>query len=139
VGGHNPAKTNTQIMDDLMRAAYAAENGTNDMEGASSPAAPAKAVPQQPGAFLDEKAYAALARPATPPAPGSPVKPVMRWLDAVKTPTQPNGPEMPPTPDIRESLPVMTAAGGMPPPKRAYFGRDTMTTDTTGTSVRWGS
>jgi len=98
VGGHNAAKTNTQIMDDLMKAAYATENGTNDMESGMWPAA-SKEPPQLPAgkqtsAFMDEKAYAALAGPG---APATPVKPVMRWLDDVRTPTQPNGPEIPPT------------------------------------------
>ena len=140
VGGHNPAKTNTQIMDDLMKAAYGAENGTNDMESGVWPAA-SKDPPQLPAgkqtsAFMDEKAYAALAGPGAPPTPA---KPVMRWLDDVRTPTQPNGPEIPPTPDMRGSvgLPMMSGGGVPEPPKTAYFGRDTMTTDTTNTSVRW--
>lgn len=141
VAGHNPAKTNTQIMDDLMKAAYANDSGMNDMEGAYAPAVP-KLPPQLPahpqaGAFMDEKAYAAL---AGPPTPGTPKKPVMKWLDEVKTPTQPNGPEIPPTPDMPPSatMPRLMPGGRLPdPPRPAYYGRDTMTTDTTNTSVRW--
>jgi hypothetical protein len=136
-------------MDDLMKAAYAADNnGTNNMEGAYyAPAAASKVspVPQLPPpqqqdsseVFMDEKAYAALERPATP---GEPKKPVMKWLNEVKTPTQPNGPEIPPTPEMPPSatMPRLTYGGRVPePPRPAYYGRDTMTTDTTGTSVRW--
>ena len=140
VGGQNAAKTNTQIMDDLMKAAYNAENGMNDMESGTWPAVakepPQIAAEKQGSAFMDEKAYAALAGPG---APKTPVKPVMRWLDDVRTPTQPNGPEIPPTPDMRGSLGLPMMSGGRVPeaPKTAYFGRDTMTTDTTNTSVRW--
>ncbi|KAK4156774.1 hypothetical protein C8A00DRAFT_12350 [Chaetomidium leptoderma] len=144
VGGPNAAKTNIQIMDDLMKAAYAADNGTNSMEGAYAPALP-KLPPQLPQhqqtrVFLDEKAYFAL---AGPDAPATPKKPVMRWLDDVRTPTQPNGPEIPPSPAMPPSatMPRMVPGGGggrVPdPPQPAYFGRDTMTTDTTNTSVRW--
>ncbi|KAH6854820.1 hypothetical protein B0I37DRAFT_363108 [Chaetomium sp. MPI-CAGE-AT-0009] len=143
VGGQNAAKTNTQIMDDLMKAAYAANNGGNDMESAYAP--PPKQ--QTANLFMDEKAYMTLAGPPTPapappPIPPSPTptaqKPVMRWLDEVRTPTQPNGPEIPPTPLMPPSA-TMPSAGGraVDPPKPAYYGRDTMTTDTTATSVRW--
>ncbi|KAK4119324.1 hypothetical protein N657DRAFT_260911 [Parathielavia appendiculata] len=143
VGGKNQAKTNTQIMDDLMRAAYATDKGSNDMEGAYAPAVP-KPTPQlsqqqheEAAVFMDEKAYAALQRPQTP---GSPKEPVMDWLHEVKTPTQPNGPEMPPTPETPSTaaMPRLMHGGRVPePPKPAYHGRDTMTTDTTNTSVRW--
>jgi hypothetical protein len=162
VGGQNQAKTNTQILDDLMKAAYAADNGgTNDMEGAYYAPAAAPKLPSPPPqlpplhqhqprqspseanhdheveVFMDEKAYAALERP---PTPGEPKKPVIKWLNEVKTPTQPNGPEIPPTPEMPPSatMPRLTYGGRVPePPKPAYYGRDTMTTDTTGTSVRW--
>lgn len=123
IGIHDSSKTNTKIMDNLMTAAYAADNGRNDMEGT----------------FMDEKAYAALAGPPTPQ--GS--KPVVEWLDDVRSPTQPDGPEMPPPPEVppsatlpRPGLPI--SSGRIPaPPRPAYYGRDTMTTDTTNTSVRW--
>ena len=168
VGGQNAAKTNTQIMDDLMKAAYATNNGENDMQGAYLPYRPEQQQQQQQqqpsGAFMDEKAYISLAGPPTPTpatappparalppmAPPSPTptaqKPVMRWLDEVRTPTQPNGPEIPPTPAMPQSatmmpppVATMPSGGGRPldPPRPAYYGRDTMTTDTTGTSVRW--
>jgi hypothetical protein len=136
-------------MDDLMKAAYATNDGTNDMQGAYAPPVP-KLPPQLPpqdhehehGAvglgFMDEKAYAAL---AGPPTPATPQKPVMRWLDEVKPPSMPNGPEIPPTPEMPTSARtsrVMVSGGRVPePPKPAYYGRDTMTTDTTNTSVRW--
>lgn len=132
-----------------MKAAFATENGRNDMEGAYAPGLP-KAPPQLPpqqqvSAFMDERAYAALVRPETP---GMPRKPVMRWLDAVQTPTQPNGPEFPPTPEIPPSatMPRLQPNGRIPQPQSsrpALNVRDTMTTDTTGTtdttntSVRW--
>lgn len=149
-----------------MKAAYATDNGFNDMEGAYAPPPPAKqqsqfqqqqapqsmlsAAPQLPAHqqgsafFMDEKAYAALAGPPTPRV-SKEKKPVMKWLDEVKTPTQPNGPEMPLTPELPPSatLPRMPAGGPggdgrVPdPPRPAYYGRDTMTTDTTNTSVRW--
>ena len=145
IGGHNAAKTNTQIMDDLMKAAYATENGTNDMESAYAPPAVSKLPPQLPppqhqqqevSVFMDEKAYVALAGPPTPASPQR--KPVMRWLNAVQTPTQPNGPEIPPTPAMPQSA-TMPSGGGrvLEQPRPAYYGRDTMTTDTTNTSVRW--
>jgi hypothetical protein len=140
-------------MDDLMKAAYATENGANDMEGvgAYAPKPPPPQLPPPPqhqhqhqhqhqqeevSVFMDEKAYAALAGPPTPASPQR--KPVMRWLDGVKTPTQPNGPEIPPTPAMPQSA-TMPSGGGraVEPPKPAYYGRDTMTTDTTNTSVRW--
>ncbi|KAL2133868.1 hypothetical protein VTI74DRAFT_1540 [Chaetomium olivicolor] len=146
VGAPAPVKTNTQIMDDLMKAAYAVDGG----ESISDVLAPAPTVPrlppqlpppQQQNVFIDEKAYAAL---AGPPTPGEPKKPVMKWLNEVKTPTQPNGPEIPPTPEMPSSatmprLPNESRGGGRvpEPPGPAYFGRDTMTTDTTNTSVRW--
>ncbi len=121
-----------------MLAAYATENDMNDIEGTFAPAIP-KPPPQQMSAFMDEKAYAALAGAPTPATLALPVKPVMRWLDGVKTPTQPDGPEIPPTPDMRASaaMPMMSGGRVPEPPKTAYFGRDTMTTDTTNTSVRW--
>ncbi|GAB1311565.1 hypothetical protein MFIFM68171_01775 [Madurella fahalii] len=123
IGIHDPTKTNTKIMDELMTAAYAAGGDRNDMEGA----------------FLDEKAYAALGGSLTPQTS----KPVVEWLDDVKSPTQPNGPEIPPSPSVppsatlpRPGLPM--SSGRIPePPGPAYYGRDTMTTDTTNTSVRW--
>ncbi|KAK3897843.1 hypothetical protein C8A05DRAFT_38580 [Staphylotrichum tortipilum] len=165
VAGNSQVKTNTQIMDELMKAAYATDNGFNDMEGGYAPLSASKqhplqqqpplqsmisAAPQLPARqqassfFMDEKAYAALAGPLTP-RESKQKKPVMKWLDEVKTPTQPNGPEMPPTPELPPSatLPRMPAGGPggdsrIPdPPRPAYYGRDTMTTDTTNTSVRW--
>lgn len=146
-------------MDDLMKAAYAAQNAggnnTNDMEVAYASAASMPKLPpnlqQHPayqheetanamGIFMDEKAYAALERP---PTPGEPKKPVMKWLSEVKTPVQPNGPEIPPTPKMPPSVGRLTVTygggGGRVPeqPRPAYFGRETMTTETTETSVRW--
>lgn len=145
-----------------MKAAYAADGGTNDMEGAygyglaisdekfgpltsSPPHLPPVHQPQQntgkgPGFMLDETAYIALAgAPLTPATTvSSEKKPVMKWLTEVKTPTQPNGPEIPPTPNMPFSATMPSAGGRVPePPRQAYFGRDTMTTDTTGTDVRW--
>jgi hypothetical protein len=144
VGGPALNKTNTQIMDDLMKAAYMADGGMNDMEGAYGGGAdkqPPQLPPQQQvSAFMDEKAYAALAGPMTPMTPMTPKPPVMQWLTEVKTPTQPNGPEIPPTPEMPASatMPRLTTGGRLPePPQPAYYGRDTMTTDTTNTSVRW--
>lgn len=136
VGDPAPVKTNTQIMDELMKAAYATDGGANGMQGAygSTEKLP---LPEQQNVFLDEKAYAALAGPLTP---GSPKKPVMEWLTEVKTPTQPNGPEMPPSPQMPPSVTMqpMPSGGRVPdPPKPAYFGRETMTTETTNTSARW--
>jgi hypothetical protein len=127
-----------------MRAAYATENDMDDMEGAFAPAVSKQPrqfpAQQQTSAFMDEKAYAALAGAPTPGSPALPIKPVMRWLDGVKTPTQPDGPEIPPMPDMRASatsMPRLTGGGLPEPPGTAYFGRDTMTTDTTNSSVRW--
>ncbi|KAK4236025.1 hypothetical protein C8A03DRAFT_36103 [Achaetomium macrosporum] len=150
VGGHDHVKTNTQIMDELMRAAYSAENGTNDMEGAFAPAKqPPPQQQQQTSAFMDEKAYVALAGPPTPAPVHVSVppqqKPLMKWLSEIKTPTQPNGPGIPPSPEMppsatlpRPGLPNDAGGGRVPePPRPAYFGRDTMTTETTNTSVRW--
>ncbi|SPQ19149.1 5374976d-d8d6-4a2d-91e4-43e524fbfa71 [Thermothielavioides terrestris] len=147
-GGHPPVKTNTQIMDDLMRAAYLADSGMNDMESASAAAPMATAARPPPRAqqqqhqqtselFLDEKAYTALA--GSLPTPGSPKKPVLRWLSGVKTPVLPHGPKMPPLPPPVSGLPPGGAGRGRvpDPPRPAYFGRETMTTETTNTSVRW--
>ena len=124
-----------------MKAAYASNNGGNDMEGAYAPPPVPKLPPQQQyqeevNVFMDEKAYAAL---AGPPTPATAQKPVMRWLDGVKTPTQPNGPEIPPTPAMPHNSATMPSGGarGLQPPKPAYYGRDTMTTETTNTDVRW--
>ncbi|AEO54591.1 hypothetical protein MYCTH_2297305 [Thermothelomyces thermophilus ATCC 42464] len=160
LGGPNAAKTNTQIMDDLMKAAYAADNGKNDMAGAYAPPAEPKLPPQQfqkqqqqqqshqqqqpyqeqrhqeVNVYMDEKAYMAL---AGPPTPGSTMKPVMQWLEGVKTPTQPNGPEIPPTPAMPHNSATMPSGGtrGLQQPKPAYYGRETMTTETTNTTARW--
>ncbi|KAK3311002.1 uncharacterized protein B0T15DRAFT_489638 [Chaetomium strumarium] len=147
VGGQDHVKTNSQIMDELMRAAYSADNGTNDMEGAFAPTKlPQQQQQQQTNAFMDEKAYVALAGPPIPaPPPVAVSVPVTQWLSEVKTPTQPNGPEMPPTPQMppsatlpRPGLPHLAGGGRVPePPRPAYFGRDTMTTETTNTTARW--
>ncbi|KAL2168362.1 hypothetical protein VTG60DRAFT_7340 [Thermothelomyces hinnuleus] len=158
VGGPNAAKTNSQIMDDLMKAAYAADNGKNDMAGAYAPPAEPKLPPQQfqqqqqqsyqqqqpyqeqryqeVNVYMDEKAYMAL---AGPPTPRSNMKPVMQWLEGVKTPTQPNGPEIPPTPAMPHNSATMPSGGtrGLQQPKPAYYGRETMTTETTNTTARW--
>jgi hypothetical protein len=130
-----------------MRAAYSAENGTNDMEGAFAPTKqPPQHQQEQTSAFMDEKAYVALAGPPIPPPPPAAVSaPVSQWLSEVKTPTQPNGPEIPPTPQMppsatlpRPGLPHLAGGGRVPdPPMPAYFGRDTMTTETTNTTARW--
>lgn len=118
VGDRPPVKTNTQIMDDLMRAAYAAESGggggaANGMERGfapgNKPPPPPPPAAQPKGPFMDEKAYAAL---VGPPSPGSPKKPVMRWLDGVRPPTQPNGPEFPPTPEMPASATMPRLPGG---------------------------
>jgi hypothetical protein len=135
-------------MDDLMRAAYLADSGMNDMESASAAAPMATAARPPPRAqqqqhqqtselFLDEKAYTALA--GSLPTPGSPKKPVLRWLSGVKTPVLPHGPKMPPLPPPVSGLPPGGAGRGRvpDPPRPAYFGRETMTTETTNTSVRW--
>lgn len=137
VGGVSHAKTGSQIMDDLLKAAYAADGGMNDMEGGAAAAEKLPPQQQHASAFMDEQAYATLAGPM---APATPKKPVMKWLTEVKTPTQPNGPEMPPTPEMPASatMPYLLSGGRLPEaPKPAYYGRDTMTTDTTNTSVRW--
>lgn len=107
-------KTNSEMVDDLVRAAYAAESGTNynDVEsrvgGYYDEKAPA---PNQ--SYLDEKAYAALQggkgpySPLPPPMPkmailqvdpredqgrpltnGTTGHPLTRWLDATVTPHQ---------------------------------------------------
>ncbi|KAJ4302509.1 Sir2 histone deacetylase Hst2 [Collariella sp. IMI 366227] len=128
-------------MDDLMRAAYRVDGG-GSITGIVTPAAlrlPPQPPPEDP--FMDEKAYAAL---AGPPTPWGPKKPVLNWLDGVKTPVQPNGPEIPLTPEIPPSatMPLRlpsdsTGRGRLPePPKPAYYGRDTMTTETTNTTGR---
>lgn len=141
-------KTNTKIMDDLMKAAYDAENG-NDREysGAFGPDKkyPPQLPPPQQAAFMDEKAYVALAGQLTP---RTPKKPVSQWLDNVKTPRQSQGPAFPPSPSFppdADMAPIPNNPDAIPgtitgprlQPPRPVYGRDTMTTDTTNTSVRW--
>lgn len=139
-------KTNTKIIDDLMKAAYAAENGGNDMAFASA-YGPDKfgLPPPQAAAFMDEKAYIAL---AGPPTPRTPKKPVSQWLNNVTTPRQSRGPVFPPSPSLppdADEPPIRTNPNAIPgtitgprlDPPRPTYGRDTMTTDTTNTSVRW--
>ncbi|KAK4199813.1 hypothetical protein QBC40DRAFT_78347 [Triangularia verruculosa] len=135
-------KTNTAIMDDLMRAAYEAENG-NDMEyyGGSPP--DKKEIHPN---MIDEKAYVALAGHLTP---RTPKKPVSTWLGGIVTPRQSQGPVFPPSPmyseaermeserrQIGSTIPGTMAVPKLQPPPPAKA-RTTMTTDTTNTSVRW--
>ncbi|KAK4227520.1 hypothetical protein QBC38DRAFT_416858 [Podospora fimiseda] len=139
----NP-KTNTKIMDDLMKAAYDAENGGNDM-------AAVYWQEKQQSTWLDPKAFAAL---GGEPTPRTPKKPVSRWLEAVQTPRDSRGPEgfpirlstsppprnpnVPqPTNGIRPPMPGTMAGDRVEPPKPVYNARETMTTDTTGSSGRW--
>jgi hypothetical protein len=84
-------KTNSEMMNGLMKAAYAAEGGMNDME----------TFGRGPG-FMDEKAYAKLE--------GQPItggrKPVSRWLSGIITPsTRSRPPSMPPTPGQVPAMP----------------------------------
>ena len=102
-----PKKTDSEMMNMLMKATFKAENGDRSTQGtfpnisnqavASSDSGFSQravdnvgpgfvqqgAVPVQraPG-FMDETAYTALAGPPTP----APTKPVQRWLEDVKTP-----------------------------------------------------
>ncbi|KAK4168777.1 hypothetical protein QBC43DRAFT_309667 [Cladorrhinum sp. PSN259] len=165
----NP-KTNTKIMDDLMKATYDAENGGNDMAGAGygywDKKYASQLPTQQQSAWLDEKAFVALGGELTP---RTPKKPVSRWLEAVQTPRQSRGPAFPPSErmsrssrqstmrfpirlstspprnpavpqannGLRPPMPGTIAGDRLEPPKPAYNARETMTTDTTSTSVRW--
>lgn len=152
------AKTNTKIMDDLMRAAYDSENGGNDMAGAGF-----YGINEKQSAWLDEKAFVALGGELTPRRTS---KPVNRWLSAIETPRQ-SRPGFPPSermstqsttrfpirlsqspppgnPNVpqanggmRPPMPGTMAGDRLEPPKPAYNARETMTTDTTSTSVRW--
>ncbi|KAK0737425.1 hypothetical protein B0T21DRAFT_383401 [Apiosordaria backusii] len=136
--GKGGDKTNTAIIDDMMKAAYAAENGSNDMEYYGGYPREQKEVHPN---FLDEKAYVALAGHLTP---RTPKKPVSTWLGGIVTPRQSQGPVFPPSPMYSEAErpPMPTTIPGTmavpklePPPPIAS--RQTMTTDTTSTSVRW--
>ncbi|KAK4178274.1 hypothetical protein QBC36DRAFT_109031 [Triangularia setosa] len=136
--GKGGDKTNTAIMDDLMKAAYAAEHGNNDMEFYGGYPGDQKDIHPN---MIDEKAYVALTGHLTP---GTPKKPVSTWLGGIVTPRQSQGPVFPPSPMYSEAErpPMPTTIPGTmavpklqpPPPAKA---RTTMTTDTTNTSVRW--
>ncbi|KAK0733770.1 hypothetical protein B0T26DRAFT_36111 [Lasiosphaeria miniovina] len=116
------SKTNTDIMDNLMRAAYQAEGGQNDMESRVN-------AVEKPG-FMDEKAYAMLAgRPAPPERKRQ--KPISRWLDGLMTPrVQSRVPSMPPTPGTLPRRPE-SLVPQLPPPLPSYLkNRDTVDTST---------
>ncbi|KAK3996396.1 hypothetical protein QBC44DRAFT_147622 [Cladorrhinum sp. PSN332] len=163
----NP-KTNTKIIDDLMKAAYDAENGGNDMAGVYWQEKYAPQLPEKKqSAWLDPKAFTALGGQLTP---HTPKKPVSRWLEAVQTPRDSRGPggfppsermsrqsrqstmrfpirlstSPPRSPDapqesngLRPPMPGTMAGDRLEPPRPVYNARETMTTDTTNTSVRW--
>lgn len=106
-------KTNSEMVNDLMRAAYALESGQNynDVESRAGGYYDEKA-PAQTQSYLDEKAYAALQggkgpySPLPPPMPkmattlnpkndqgrpltnGTAINPLTRWLDGTVTPHQ---------------------------------------------------
>ncbi|KAK4660033.1 hypothetical protein QC762_115550 [Podospora pseudocomata] len=135
-------KTNTAIMDDLMKAAYQAENG-NDMEYYGGYPPDKKELHPN---MIDEKAYVALAGHLTP---RTPKKPVSTWLGGIVTPRQSQGPAFPPSPmyseaerrenerrQVGSTIPGTMAVPKLQPPPPAKA-RTTMTTDTTNTSVRW--
>ncbi|KAK0668547.1 hypothetical protein QBC41DRAFT_121727 [Cercophora samala] len=135
-------KTNTAIMDNLMKAAYQAENG-NDMEYYGGYPPDKKELHPN---MIDEKAYVALAGHLTP---RTPKKPVSTWLGGLVTPRQSQGPAFPPSPmyseaerrederrQVGSTIPGTMAVPKLQPPPPAKA-RTTMTTDTTNTSVRW--
>jgi hypothetical protein len=149
-------KTNTAIMDHLMKAACEAENGGNDLAGMYdqddkySPQLPA---PQRNSHFMDEQTYVALAGHLTPRSSSRASHLVFRWLGGAKTsrqsemmmppaPAMPEQARMPPMPRVPpmsgggNTIPGTMAGARLPPPKPASS-RDTEITDTTNTSTRW--
>ncbi|KAK4103342.1 hypothetical protein N658DRAFT_484912 [Parathielavia hyrcaniae] len=131
-GGQTQAKTNAQILDDLLKAAYATDNGGNNIQGAYAPAVQQSAFQQQQQqmevpVFMDEKAYAALQRPQTPDPPR---KPTISWVQGVRPPMPNAPPQMPPS--------ARMYGPGVPQPlKPVYPRRDTMPTERRVTSIRW--
>ncbi|KAJ4379946.1 hypothetical protein N0V85_008807, partial [Neurospora sp. IMI 360204] len=71
------SKTNSEMINDLMRAAYASEGGGNNM---------AAAYGHADQHYIDEKAYAMLA--GQPPTPATEKRGVSKWLADVMTPRQ---------------------------------------------------
>ncbi|KAK3338716.1 hypothetical protein B0H65DRAFT_281374 [Neurospora tetraspora] len=100
------SKTNSEMINDLMRAAYATENGGaggNNMAAAYGHA----------DHYIDEKAYAMLAgQPPTPSVAGTEKRGVSKWLADVMTPRQSSISQRWPYPvDPPESLPSPVAQG----------------------------
>lgn len=77
-------KTNSEMINDMMRAAYAAEGGGNNMAAAHA------------DHYIDEKAYAMLAgHPPTPSVAGTEKRSVSKWLGDVMTPNPSTAPAPP--------------------------------------------
>jgi len=137
-------KTNSEMVDDLMRAAYAAESGENynDLESRAGGYYDEKAAAPNQN-YLDEKAYAALQggkgpySPLPPPTPkvapvqtkknqgrpltnGTTTNPMTRWLDATVTPHQSKFGPPPSTAGLPPDQPPSPSPWPMmPPPPQA--------------------
>lgn len=101
-------KTNSEMMNDLMQAAYKAEGGySRDSEAGTFGKKDGNVAFGEKGGpgFMNETTYTALAGPPTP----APKGPVGNWLSGVKTPHQSGAPP------IRDNWPVSEYASGPPP------------------------
>lgn len=102
------SKTNSEMINDMVRAAYASNNGVpvNNMQG------------QHADHYIDEKAYAMLAgHPPTPSVAGTEKRGVSKWLADVMTPTaadrQSSVSQRWPYP-VDPPMPMPTAQGPLP-------------------------
>lgn len=156
----NP-KTNSEMIDDLVQASYAAENGNppdhthnhnrqSDLESQST-----THWPPSPGSFINEKAYNALEGPWPPYAPPTPAKlkrsskppAVTRWLDGILTPRQSVTLKTIPLPQgtMQGTKWQESVLPGLPPPPVPAFAKGqnprnttaTEVTETSGSSVVW--